>query len=248
MRWKAFGIAAAALLAAAALPLVALADNNTPPPSTPPTSTTTTTTTTTSPTSPNRAPHAIWFAGAVVSAGSGSMTVDVMVTGKHDTQLDGKQVAVGIDSSTQIDYGKGKSSIDPGDLVGVQATPSDATLATLTATTIHVRCNCHFAAGTLGSVGSSSFAVDVSKTGPYDTVLNGNAVTFQVNGSTVFVQGKDSTSGSISDLKSGEKVAVIFAASGFFKDPNFNWQTATFTASHVRYQGDLQPAPVNPNP
>ncbi|HLX19373.1 MAG TPA: DUF5666 domain-containing protein [Gaiellaceae bacterium] len=241
MRWKGLGIAAAGLLAAAALPLAALADNNQPPPSTPPTSTTTTTTT---PKTPRV--HQIWFAGAVTSASSDAVTLDVMVTGKHDTQLDGKQVTVGIDSSTQIVYGKGKSSIEPGDLIGVKAIPSDATLASLTAKEIHVRCNCHFAAGTLGSVGSSSFAVNVSKTGPYDTVLNGNAVTFQVNGSTVFVQGKGSTTGSISDLKSGEKVAVIFAASGFFKDPNFNWQTATFTASHVRYQGPLQPAPTKP--
>ena len=238
MRWKGFGIAAAALVVAASVPLVALADNNQPPPTSPPTSTTTT------PKTPKV--HAIWFAGAVTSASSSSVTLDVMVTGKHDTQLDGKQVTVGIDSGTQIVYGKGKSSIDPGDLIGVRAIPSDATLATLTAKEIHVRCNCHFAAGTLGSVGSSSFAVNVSKTGPYDTVLNGNAVTFQVNGSTVFVQGKDKASGSISDLKSGEKVAVIFSATGFFKDPNFNWQTATFTASHVRYQGNLQPAKTNP--
>jgi len=77
-------------------------------------------------------------------------------------------------------------------------------------------------------------------------VLKGNAVTFQVNSSTVFVQGKDKTAGTIAGLKSGERVAVVFAATGFFKDPSFNWQTATFTASHVRYAGDLQPAPVNP--
>lgn len=231
MKWKTFAAALALTLAA---PLAAMADN--PPPSTiSPTSTT--------PTSTARA-HAHWFAGAVTSAGSGSVAIDVLWTGKHDTQLDGQQVTVAIDSSTQIHYGKGQSSIDPGDLVGVVATGTD--LTSLTAKRINVRCNCHFAAGTLGSVGSSSFAVDVSKTGPYDTVLKGNAVTFQVNGSTVFVQGKTKAAGTIAGLKTGKKVAVIFAATGFFKDPNFNWQTATFTASHVRYAGDLQPAPVNP--
>ncbi len=239
MRWKAFGIAAVAVIAAAAVPFAALADNG--PPST------IQTTTTTTPTAPKPArAHAIAFAGAVTSASSSSVSLDVMVTGKHDTQLKGTNVTVALDSSTQIVYGKGQTSIEPGDLIRVRAVAADATLASLTAKEIHVNCNCHFVAGTLGSVGSSSFAVSVSRTGPYDTVLNGNAVTFQVNGSTVFVQGKDKAAGAISGLKSGEKVAVVFAASGFFKDPSFNWQTATFTAKHVRYAGDLQPAATNP--
>lgn len=188
-------------------------------------------------TTPKAGAH--WFAGTVTSASSGSVSVDVLWTGKHDTQLNGTTVTVAIDSSTQIHYGKGRSSIAAGELVGVVDAGG-------TAKRINVRCNCHFAAGTLGSVGSSSFAVDVSRTGPYDGVLKGNAVTFQVDGSTVFVQGKDKAAGTISGLKSGEKVAVIFAATGFFKDPSFNWQTATFTAEHVRYAGDLQPAPVHP--
>jgi len=236
MRWKAFGIAVAAVLAAA-LPIAALADNE------PPSQIQTTTTTT--PTAPTAArAHAEFFAGSVTSASSSSVSVDVLWTGKHDTQLLGQTLSVAIDSSTKIVYGKGQSSIDPGDLVGVGAL--GASTGSLTARRIHVDCDCHFAAGTLGSVGSSSFAVNVSRTGPYDTVLNGNAVTFQVNGSTVFVQGKDKTAGAISDLKTGEKVAVIFASSGFFKDPSFNWQTATFTATHVRYAGDLQPASTNP--
>jgi hypothetical protein len=241
MKWKAFGIAAAAVLAAAAVPLAALADNE--PPST---IQTTTTTTTAPPASTAARAHVIGFAGSVSSASSSSVTVDVLKTGPHDTQLNGTSVTVAIDSSTKIVYGKGQTSIEPGDLIGVRAVAADATLASLTAKEIHVNCNCHFAAGTLGSVGSSSFAVNVSRTGPYDTVLNGNAVTFQVNGSTVFVQGKDKAAGAISDLKTGEKVAVIFTAPGFFKDPSFNWQTATFTATHVRYAGDLQPAATNP--
>lgn len=233
MRWKAFGIAVAAVLAAA-LPIAALADNE--PPSQ------IQTTTTSSPQAVR--PHAEAFAGAVTSASSSSVSLDVLMTGPHDTQLLGQTLSVAIDSSTKIVYGKGQSSIETGDLVGVGALGSST--GTLTARRIHVDCGCHFAAGTLGSVGSSSFAVDVSRTGPYDTVLKGNAVTFQVNGSTVFVQGKDKAAGAISDLKTGEKVAVIFAASGFFKDPSFNWQTATFTATHVRYAGNLQPASTNP--
>ena len=223
MRWKAFGIVLAAALA---VPFAALADNNNP--------------------SPTARTHAHWFAGAVTSAGSGSVSLDVLWTGKHDTQLNGRNVTVAIDSSTEIHYGKGRSSIEQGDLIGVVATGNGDDFNSLTARRINVRCNCHFAAGTLGSVGTTSFAVNVSRTGPYDTVLKGNAVSFQVNGSTVFVQGKDKAAGTISGLKTGEKVGVIFAATGFFKDPSFNWQTATFTASHVRYRGDLQPAPVNP--
>ena len=239
MKWKAFGIAAAAVLAAAAVPLAALADNE--PPST------IQTTTTTTPKAPKAArAHVVSFAGSVNSASSSSVSVAVLWTGPRDTQLKGTSVTVAIDSSTQIVYGKGQTSIEPGDLIRVQAVAADATLASLTAKRIHVNCNCHVAAGTLGSVGSSSFAVNVSRTGPYDTVLKGNAVTFQVNGSTVFVQGKNKAAGTISGLKSGEKVAVIFAASGFFKDSGFNWQTATFTAKHVRYAGDLQPASTNP--
>ena len=235
MKTKSFGVAAVVLLAAAALPFAALADNEPPSTITP---------TTTTPAKAAR-PHGEFFAGSVVSAGSGSVSVNVLVTGPHDTQLKGETLNVGIDSSTQIVYGKGKSSIAAGDLVRVHALA--AANGSLTAKRIHVDCNCHFAAGTLGSVGSSSFAVNVARTGPYDTVLKGNAVTFQVNGSTVFVQGKNQAAGTLSALKSGEKVAVIFASSGFFKDPGFNWQTATFTASHVRYAGNLQPAPpLNP--
>ena len=236
MRWKAFGIAAAAVLAAAALPFAALADNEPP-------STIQPTTTTAGGGGAARA-HAELFAGSVTSASSSSISVDVLRTGPHDTQLKGTTVTAAIDSSTKIVYGKGQTSIEPGDLVGVGAIGSST--GSLTARRIRVNCNCHIAAGTLGSVGTSSFAVNVSRTGPHDTVLKGNAVTFQVNGSTVFVQGKGKTAGAISDLKTGEKVAVIFSSSGYFKDPGFNWQTATFTATHVRYSGTLQPAPTNP--
>jgi len=212
MRSKSFIVGIAALLAAAAVPLTAGAD-----------------------TSPSTHANGAWFAGAVTAASSSSVSLDVLWTGKHDTQLNGKNVTVAIDSSTKIVYGKGQTTIDPGDLVRIHATAADPTLASLTAKRIHVDCNCHYAAGTLGSIGSSSFAVNVERTGPYDTVLKGNAVTFQVAGATAYLQGKN-TPAALSDLKTGEKVAVRFSATGFFKDPSFNWQTATFTATHVRFR------------
>src|SRR5579862_8761256 len=95
MRWKGFGIAAAALVAAAVVPMTALGAHT---------------------------GGGGWFAGAVTSASSSSVTLDVLWTGKKDTQLNGQQVAVGIASGTKITYGKGQSSIDPGDLIGVRAT------------------------------------------------------------------------------------------------------------------------------
>jgi len=212
MRWKAFGIVIAAVLA---LPFAAFADN--PP-----------------------APHAhgLFLAGSVVSAGSGQVTVDVSLTGKNDQQLDGKQVVVAITADTKIDYGKGQSSIDPGDLVGVHATAADASLTTLTARRIHVACNCHWAAGKLTAISPGLIRVDVAKTGPFDKVLNGNEVKFDIDSSTKFVEGKDKQTITIADLSIGDTVGVVFSASGFFRDPNFNWQDATFTAKLVHLRRD----------
>jgi hypothetical protein len=212
MRWKAFGIAVAVVLA---LPFAALADN-------PPPGTTTSTTTATTTSRANRA-HLHWFAGSVASASSGSISVDVLWTGKHDKDLNGKTVSVAIDSSTQIDYGKGKSSIEQGDLVGVLATGNQNSL---TASRIHVRCNCHFAAGTLDAISTSRLRVNVERTGPYDGVLKGNEVTFDVGGAT------------LPNLSIGDKVAIVFSASGFFRDPNFDWQNATFTVLKLRVVHD----------
>jgi hypothetical protein len=162
-------------------------------------------------TTPKAGAH--WFAGAVTSAGSGSVSVDVLWTGKHDTQLNGTTVTVAIDSSTQIHYGKGRSSIAVGDLVGVVDAGG-------TAKRINVRCNCHFAAGTVSSTSTGSFALQVERSGPFDTVLKGNTVTFQLGGASAPTV--------------GQKVAVRFSATGFFKDPSFNWQTATFTVEKIR--------------
>ncbi len=223
MRWKAFGIAAAVILSAALLPLAALADN-------PPGTTTTTQ-------RPARQ-HAIYYAGAVTSANSGSLTVDVLLTGKHDQQLDGKQVTASITSSTQIVFGRGQSSIDPGDLVEVRAIAADASLSSLTAARIHVNCNCHWVGGTLTAISPGMIRVKVAKTGPYDTVLNGNEVKFDIDSSTQFVEGRDKHHITISDLSIGDKVGVVFSANGFFRDPNFNWHDATFTAKLVHLHRD----------
>jgi hypothetical protein len=251
MRWKTFSIAAAAMLAAAALPLAAQAGTNQPQRNAHARllhrvvrldrrvirldRRTIRTDRRVIRAIRNRTGKAngVWLAGSVGSATSTSVTLNVLWTGKNDSRLDGQTVNVAIDASTKIVYGKGQSSIDQGDLIRVTAVAADSTLGSLTARRIHVDCNCHYAFGTLGSIGSGSFAVNVSRTGPYDTVLKGNAVTFQVNGSTTFVQGKAETAGALSDLEPGQKVGVIFAASGFFRDPRFNWQTATFTATRV---------------
>jgi len=196
MRWKAFGIIAAAALA---VPFVALAGNN--PPIAPGTGTT-------------RA-HAEWFAGAVTAASSTSLSVDVLWS-KSGTS---GNVTVGLDSSTRIVYGKNKSSIAPGDLVRVVA-------ANGTARRVHVDCDCHFAAGTLDAVSTGQLRVQVARTGPYDGVLKGNDVTFQVGSAT------------LPNLSVGDKVALVFSATGFFKDPSFDWQNATFTLLRVHVAHD----------
>jgi len=187
---------------------------------------------------PNAKPHSVWLAGSVSAVGSSSLTVNVLWTGTHDDQLKGQTVTLAVDGSTEIVSGKDKtpiqlSDIKGGDLVGLRATATDKTLAALTATKIHVYCNCHWIGGTISAVGSSSISVQVARTGPYDTVLKDKNVTVQVNGSTAYILGKDKKDISLSDLKVGDGVGVVFAASGFFKDPSFDPETATFTAKQV---------------
>ena len=150
------------------------------------------------------------FAGVVTAASSTSISVDVLWSRKGNAS---GTVTVAIDPSTTIVYGKGKSSIADGDLVRVRAGGGIAKR-------IHVDCNCHFAAGTVSSTSTGSFAVQVERSGPYDTVLKGNTVTFQLGGATAPAV--------------GQKVAVRFSATGFFKDPSFDWQTATFTVEKIR--------------
>lgn len=214
MRWKAFGITAAAFLAAALVPLGAIAADN-----------------------PTAKARGLFLAGSVVSADSGQVTVDVMWTGKNDTQLDGKQVGVAISSATKIVYGKGQTSIDRGDLVRIHAAAADAAATRLTAREIRVACNCHWVGGKLTAISPGLIRVKVSKTGPYDKVLDGNEVKIGLDSSTQYVEGKDKHHINLSDLSLGDTVGVVFSASGFFKDPNFNWQNATFTAKlvHLRH-------------
>ena len=226
MRWKAFGIVLAAALA---VPFAALADNNNPPPSTitgggNPAGTPSTTT----PRSRARA-NVEAFAGAVTTASSSSITVDELWSKRGST---GGSVTVAIDSGTKIVYGKGQSSIDPGDLVGVVATGTDA--SSLTARRVHVGCNCHIAAGTLDAISTSELRVEVARTGPFDKVLKGNEVTFQIGGAQ------------LPSLSVGDRVAIRFSADGFFKDPSFNWQDATFTVEKLRVARDKGQTAANP--
>ncbi len=204
--------------------------------------------------SANAKPHTHWLAGSVSAVGSDSLTVGVLWTGKHDGQLNGQSVTLAVDASTEIVSGKDKtpvtlSSIKPGDLVGVLASSADKTLSSLTATRIHVYCNCHWVGGTISAIGSDSISVQVARTGPYDTVLNGKPVTLQVNGSTTYIRGKAKTEIGFSDLKVGDGVGVIFAASGFFRAPGFDPSTATFTAKrvHLWEKKNVPPATTDSN-
>jgi hypothetical protein len=188
------------------------------------------------------------FAGAVTAVGSDSVTVDVLWTGKHDTQLLNTTVTVAVTGDTALTSGKAHtaialSGIHEGDLVGVGVT-SDKALTSLTAVRVHVSCNCHWLGGTISSLGSSTLVVHVAKTGPFDTVLKGADVTLQLNGSTQYVQGKAKTPIALADLKAGDHVGVVFGASGFFKAPGFNAATATFTAKRVRDRGTKAASPA----
>ena len=191
-------------------------------------------------------PHAQWFAGMVSAVGSDSLTVGVLWTGPHDDVLNGQSVPVAVDSHTNITNGIDNSAatlsdIKVGDLVGIRATGTSA--SDLTATDIHIACNCHWIAGTISAVASNSISVQVKATGPYDTVLNGQQVTLVVNSTTTFVHDKNAIG--LSDLKIGDGVGVVFGASGFFKAPGFNPATATFTAKQVRDWGQKNVPPAS---
>ncbi len=183
-------------------------------------------------------PHHEWFAGSVISVGSASITVGVSWTGPHDGSLDGQTLTVAVGSSTRINQGPhhtpiALAQIEPNELVALDAVGDSPT--TLTATRIHVYCNCHWVGGTISAIASTgtSFSVQVARTGPYDTVLKGQDVTIQVNADTVYLRGKHRARIGFSDLKVGQGVGVVFGANGFFKAPNFNSATASFTAQRV---------------
>ena len=188
-----------------------------------------------------------WFAGTVTAVGPSSVTLGVLWTGPNDGFLNGQSVNVNVVTRTRINQGPhhraiALASVAVGDLVAVRAT-SD--LTSLTARRIHVFCNCHWIGGTVNSVGSTSFSVDVKRTGPYDTVLDNTTVTLQTDQYTVYLRGRNRARIGLSDLKPGEGVGVVFAADGFFKAPGFDPTKATFTAKRVHVWGQRQVPPAS---
>ncbi len=206
---------------------IAAADNS-------PTTTTGATTTVLAPT-----PHIHllrpWFAGQVTAVGASSLSVGVLWTGPNDGSLNGTTVTVAVSDSTRINGPHHRpialAQIQVGDLVAVRGIGND--LTSLTAAKIRDFCNCHWVGGTIASVGSGSFTVNVKRTGPYDTVLDNTTITLGTNALTVYLRGPHRGRIGFSDLKVGEGVGVVFSASGFFKAPGFDPTTATFTAARV---------------
>jgi hypothetical protein len=187
-----------------------------------------------------------WFAGTVTAVGPSSISVGVLWTGPNDGNLNGDTVTVGVETQTRINQGRhhrpiALASIATGELVAVRAS-GDATTS-LTARRIHVFCNCHWIGGNVDSVGSTSFSVDVKRTGPYDTVLGNTTVTLQTNQYTVYLRGRHGARIALSDLRPGAGVGVVFAADGFFKAPGFDPTKATFTAKRVHAWGLRQVPP-----
>ena len=225
----------------------------TPVVTTPVTTTPATTTANTRPRRRRRAPiaarrHLHWLAGTVTSVGTDSLTVGVLWTGPNDGSYNGQTLTVSVVTQTRINEGPHRTpialgQIQPNDLVSLRAAGDSAT--SLTAARIHVYCNCHWVGGTISGVGTSSFTVQVSRTGPYDTVLNGQNVTIQVNSNTVYLRGRHRGRIALSDLQTGEGVGVVFSADGFFRAPGFNPATATFTAKRVHVWPKRQVPPAS---
>jgi hypothetical protein len=199
----------------------------------------------TPPAAPGQPTAVHWFAGTVTQVGPSSLTVGVLWTGPNDGSLNGTTVNVNVATQTRINQGPhhqavALASIGAGDLVAVRAT-GDA--SSLTARRIHVFCNCHWIGGTVNQVGPTSFTVNVTRTGPYDTVLDNTTVTLQTNQYTVYLRGPRRARIGLSDLQSGEGVGVMFAADGFFKAPGFDPTKATFTAKRVHVWAHRQVPP-----
>jgi hypothetical protein len=203
--------------------------------------TTPATTTTTTTTAAQAAP-AHWFAGTVTAVGSNTLTLGVLWTGPHDPSLNGQTVTVNVADATRINRGHegpiALAAIQVGDLASVRAAGTSP--AGLTARRIHVFCNCHWIGGTIASVGTSSIAVNVKRTGPFDTVLDNTTVTVGVNDLTVYLHGRRHRRLGLGDLKAGQGVGVVFSADGFFKAPGFDPTKATFTAKRVHVWGPLE--------
>jgi hypothetical protein len=244
------------LLSGASLP--AFADSGPATTTTTTTQTTTTgatgaaSTTTTTP-APNSRPHLHWFAGSVSVVGGSSLTLGVLWTGPNDSPLNGQSLTVTVSDQTRINGPHQKpialAQIQVGDLVAVRAS-GDATSG-LTAAKIRVFCNCHWVGGTIASItpgassGTGSLTVAVTRTGPYDTVLDNTTITLQANADTVYLRGPHKARLGFSDLQVGEGVGVVFSANGFFKAPGFNPATATFTAKRVHVWPKRQVPPAS---
>ena len=127
-----------------------------------------------------------------------------------------------------------------GDLVAVRA---DGDASSLTARRIHVFCNCHWIGGTVNSVGTTSFTVDVKRTGPYDTVLANTTVTLQTDSYTVYLRGRHRARIGLSDLKPGEGRRRGVRGGRFLPSPGFDPTKATFTAKRVHVWGARQVPP-----
>lgn len=216
----------------------------------PATTAATTTTSTTAPDSSSR-PHLHWFAGSVSAVGDSSLTLGVLWTGPNDGSLNGQSLTVAVTDHTRINgphhAAIALAQIQAGDLVAVRAA-GDASSG-LTAAKIQVFCNCHWVGGTIASItpgassGTGSLTVAVTRTGPYDTVLDNTTITLQVNADTVYLRGPHKARLGFSDLQVGQGVGVVFSASGFFKAPGFDPTTATFTAKRVHVWGKRQVPP-----
>ena len=190
-------------------------------------------------------PHHQWFAGSVSVVGVNTLTVGVTWTGPHDGSLNGQTLMVAVPTGTRISEGPHRTpialaQIQPNDLVSLDAVGDSPTA--LSATRIHVSCNCHWIGGTISGIPAAggSFTVQVSRTGPFDTVLKGQNVTIQVNGDTVYLRGAHRARIGFSDLKVGQGVGIVFGANGFFKSPGFDPSTATFSAKRVHVWGPRQ--------
>jgi hypothetical protein len=191
-----------------------------------------------------------WFAGTVTAVATGSLTVGVLWTGPHDGALNGETLTVAIGSTTRISQGAGHvpialAQIVPDDLVALRAAGS--TSAALTASMVHVYCNCHWVAGTISSIGATgtSFTVQVRSTGPYDGVLKAQNITLQTNDDSVYLRGARRARIAFTNLQVGDGVGVVFSANGFFKAPGFVPSTASFVATRVHIWAHKQVPPLS---
>jgi len=176
------------------------------------------------------------FAGSVVSTGDGTVVVNV-IWAKSGSFTAGQQVTVGVGPVTKITKNPDREpatlgDVKPGDLVGVGVVQAQD--GPLTARRIHISCNCHWVGGTVTGNDGTTLTVEVAKTGPFDTVLAGHSVKIGLVAATNYLQGRDKHPITAADVKVGDKVGVIFAASGFFRQPGFDWTAATFTAKRVQ--------------